>query len=55
MRRQRIVAIELGDVPYGSDWQRLWVGNPGEWQIARAARRNLFLRGDGAAFGDQKP
>jgi hypothetical protein len=41
-------------VPFGSDWRRLWVGNRREWQIAKAARRNLVLRGDGAAFGDQK-
>src|SRR3984893_11167222 len=35
----------VGDVPFGSDRQRLWVGNPREWQIPRAARRNVVLRG----------
>jgi hypothetical protein len=40
----------VGDMPFGSDWRRLWVGNRQEWQIARAARRNLVLRGDGAAL-----
>ena len=45
----------VGDVPLGSDRRRLWVGNRWEWQIPRAARRNVALRGDGASFGDQKP
>src|SRR5215468_2972057 len=31
-RRDRV-----GDVPFGSDRRHLWVGNPGEWQIAGAA------------------
>src|SRR6476646_6242176 len=44
----------VGDVPFGSDRRRLWVGNPREWQIPRAARRNVVQRGDGASFGDQK-
>src|SRR5580693_4009566 len=44
----------VGDVRFGSDRQRLWVGNPREWQIPRAARRNVVLRGDGASFGAQK-
>src|SRR5580692_9243573 len=35
----------VGDVPFGSDRQRLWVGNLREWQIPRAARRNVVLRG----------
>src|SRR6516225_1055114 len=48
-RRDRV-----GNVPFGPDRRRLWVGNPREWQIARAARRSLILRGEGAAFGDQK-
>jgi hypothetical protein len=38
------------DMPFGSDWRRLWVGNRQEWQIARAAGRNLVLRGDSAAL-----
>src|SRR5438132_13377009 len=43
------------DVAFGSDWRRLWVGNHREWQIPRAAGRNVVLRGDnGAAFGDQE-
>src|SRR5690348_4525368 len=37
----------VGDVPFGSDWQRLLVGNPRERQIARAARRKQVLRGEG--------
>jgi hypothetical protein len=41
-RRDRVV-----DMPLGSDWRRLWVGNPREWQIARAARRKRVLRGEG--------
>src|SRR5215471_15229989 len=41
-RRDRV-----GDVPFGSDRRHLWVGNPGEWQIAGAAGRNLLLRGEG--------
>src|SRR5258705_13219293 len=35
------------DVAFGSDRRRLWVGNPGEWQIARAAGRKVVLRGGG--------
>src|SRR5258705_5990147 len=42
------------DVAFGSDRRRLWVGNPGEWQIARAAGRKVVLRGNGAPFGDQE-
>src|SRR5438309_11959258 len=34
------------DVALGSDRRRLSVGNPREWQIARAAGRNLVLRGE---------
>src|SRR6202011_2387327 len=34
------------NVAFGSDWRRLGVGNPGEWQIARAARRKVVLRGE---------
>src|SRR5262249_34727087 len=41
-RRDRV-----GDVPFGSDRRHLWVGNPGEWQIAGAAGGNLLLRGAG--------
>jgi hypothetical protein len=41
-RRDRV-----GNVPFGADRRRLWVGNPREWQIARAARRRLVLRGEG--------
>ena len=37
-------------MPFGSDWWRLWVGNPREWQIARAARRKRVPRGKGAAL-----
>src|ERR1700747_1526411 len=44
----------VGDVSFGSDRRRLWVGNRREWQIPRAARRNVVQRGDGASFGDQK-
>src|SRR3984893_5335606 len=35
----------VGDVPFGSDRRRLWVGNRREWQIPRAARRNVVQRG----------
>jgi hypothetical protein len=41
-------------VPFGSDRRRLWVGNRREWQIPRAARGNVVLKGDGASFGDLK-
>src|SRR6267142_4513833 len=30
----------------GSDWRRRGVGNPGEWQIARAVGRKVVLRGE---------
>ena len=35
----------VGDLPFGSKRRRLWVGNRWEWQIPRAARRNMVLRG----------
>src|SRR5258708_17367807 len=34
----------VGDVPFGSDRRRLWVGNRREWQIPRAPRRKLVQR-----------
>src|SRR5207244_1116144 len=34
------------NVAFGSDRRRLWVGNPREWQIARAAGRKVVLRGE---------
>src|SRR5215471_1781293 len=40
-------ADRVGNMPFGSDRRRLWVDNPREWQIARAAWRNLVLRGEG--------
>src|SRR5205814_8344089 len=43
----------IWDVAFGSDRRRLWVDNRREWQIPRAARRNLVLRGNGASLGDQ--
>src|SRR5260370_9059808 len=33
------------DVAFGSDRWCLWVGNPREWQVARAARGNVALGG----------
>src|SRR5271155_2332561 len=35
----------IRDVAFGSDRRRLWVDNTREWQIARAAGRDLVLRG----------
>src|SRR5215471_7541770 len=40
-------ADRVGNMPFGSDRRRLWVDNPREWQIARAAWRNLVLSGEG--------
>src|SRR5260370_11109848 len=44
------------DVAFGSDRWRLWVGNPREWQVARAAGRNVVLRGGWALVrGSRSP
>src|SRR5260370_8934412 len=37
------------DVAFGSDRWRLWVGNPREWQVARAAGGNGGRGGGSAA------
>jgi hypothetical protein len=40
----------IGDVTLGPDRGHLWVGNLGEWQIARSARRHETLRGESSPF-----
>ncbi len=42
-------------MPFGPYRRRLWLDNPREWQIPRAARRNLVLRGDGPRSAIKKP